>query len=145
MKSILGIMLCLMPVLLFAQEGITQGDYSYAIRNEAGQVITSHHPVFDSHNHRVVEIIYSYDENGVVCERTLCSFDKQGREIRRETYTVDEYPLFVQETKYDAQGRKTKLTQTSYNEDGTTQTDSFVYKYKGDVCRTFLNGKEMTL
>lgn len=145
MKSFLGIMLCLMPVLLFAQEGITQGDYSYAIRNEAGQVITSHHPVFDSHNRRTVEIIYSYDESGVVYERTLCSFDKQGREIRRETYTADEYPLFVQETKYDKQGRQIKLTQTTYNEDGTAQTDSFVYKYKGDVCRTFLNGKEMTL
>ncbi|MCQ2260978.1 MAG: hypothetical protein MJZ77_06295 [Bacteroidales bacterium] len=145
MKSILGIMLCLMPVLLFAQEGITQGDNTYAIRNEAGQVITSHHPIFDSHSHKVVEIIYSYDESGVVCERTLCSFDKQCREIRRETYTADAYPLFVQETKYDAQGRKIKLTQTTYNEDGTRQTYNIVYKYKGDACRTFLNGKEITL
>ena len=56
----------------------------------------------------------------VVETRTLQSYDKQGRPVRKEVYTVDEYLLYTEE--------RTRCTQTTYDEDGKpTQT---VYKYR---------------
>lgn len=114
------------------------------IRNEAGAVERSVHPVYDNHDRIAVQIEYTYSDSGIVETRTLRSFDKQGRERKTETYSADEYPIFTQTIRYDNKGRRTRIVQTSYNDDGSTITDTFKYKYKPDGCHTFLNGKEMT-
>lgn len=129
----------MIPLMLFAQE-VTEPT---VICNEAGAVIASRHHVYDSHNNLAVIIEYTYDDNGVVESRTLRSYDKLGRELRMETYSADDYLLFVQQNKYDKQGRKTKTVQTSYDENGIPHTDQFQYKYTAEGCRTFLNGKEV--
>ena len=61
-------------------------------------------------------------------DTTIRINDKQGRPVRKEVYTVDEYLLYTEENKYDSHGNRTRCTQTTYDEDGKpTQT---VYKYR---------------
>ncbi len=56
----------------------------------------------------------------VVETRTLQSYDKQGRPVRKEVYTVDEYLLYTEETTYDEDG---KPTQTVYKYRYSKQPD----------------------
>ena len=96
--------------------------------DEHGRVFRSSHGVVDANDRLAVLITYTYDSTGVVETRTLQSYDKQGRPIRKEVYTVDEYLLYTEENKYDSHGNRTRCIQTSYDEDcKPTQT---VYKYR---------------
>ena len=96
--------------------------------DEHGRVVKSSHGVVDANDRLAVLITYTYDSTGVVETRTLQSYDKQGRPVRKEVYTVDEYLLYTEENKYDCHGNRTRCVQTTYDEDGKpTQT---VYKYR---------------
>ena len=96
--------------------------------DEHGRVLKSSHGVVDANDRLAVLITYTYDSTGVVETRTLQSYDKQGRPVRKEVYTVDEYLLYTEENKYDSHGNRIRCTQTTYDEDGKhTQT---VYKYR---------------
>ena len=96
--------------------------------DEHGRVFRSSHGVVDANDRLAVLITYTYDSTGVVETRTLQSYDKQGRPVRKEVYTVDEYLLYTEENKYDSHGNRIRCTQTTYDEDGKhTQT---VYKYR---------------
>ena len=96
--------------------------------DEQGHVTRSSHAVVDANDRLAVLITYTYDSTGVVETRSLQSYDKQGRPVRKEVYTVDEYLLYTEENKYDCHGNRTRCTQTTYDEDGKpTQT---VYKYR---------------
>ena len=96
--------------------------------DEHGRVVSSSHGVVDANDRLAVLITYTYDSTGVVETRTLQSYDKQGRPVCKEVYTVDEYLLYTEENKYDCHGNRIRCTQTTYDEDGKpTQT---VYKYR---------------
>lgn len=96
--------------------------------DEQGRVVSSSHGVVDANDRLAVLVIYTYDSVGVVETRTLQSYDKQGRPVRKEVYTVDEYLLYTEDNKYDCHGNRTRCTQTTYDEDGKpTET---VYKYR---------------
>ena len=69
--------------------------------DEHGRVVNSSHGVVDANDRLAVLITYTYDSTGVVETRTLQSYDKQGRPVRKEVYTVDEYLLYTEEA-YDA-------------------------------------------
>ena len=119
--------------------------------DEHGRVFRSSHGVVDANDRLAVLITYTYDSTGVVETRTLQSYDKQGRPVRKEVYTVDEYLLYTEENKYDSHGNRTRCTQTTYDDDGKpTQT---VYKYlyskqpdgTWQLVSILLNGKEVLL
>ena len=96
--------------------------------DEHGRLFRSSHRVVDANDRLAVLITYTYDSTGVVETRTLQSYDKQGRPVRKEVYTVDEYLLYTEENRYDSHGNRTRCTQATYDEDGNpTQT---VYKYR---------------
>ena len=96
--------------------------------DEQGRVVSSSHGVVDANDRLAVLVIYTYDSIGVVETRTLQSYDKKGRPVRKEVYTVDEYLLYTEDNKYDCHGNRTRCTQTTYDEDGKpTET---VYKYR---------------
>ena len=96
--------------------------------DEQGRVVSSSHGVVDANDHFAVLITYTYDSVGVVETRTLQSYDKQKRPVRKEIYTVDEYLLYTEDNRYDRHGNRIRCTQTTYDEDGKpTQT---VYKYR---------------
>ena len=96
--------------------------------DEQGHVTRSSHAVVDANDRLAVLITYTYDSTGVVETRSLQSYDKQGRPVRKEVYTVDEYLIYTEENKYDCHGNRVRCIQTSYDEDGKpTQT---VYKYR---------------
>ena len=96
--------------------------------NAQGRVVSSSHGVVDADDHLAVLITYTYDSAGVVETRTLQSYDKQGRPVRKEVYTVDEYLLYTEDNRYDRHGNRIRCTQATYDEDGKpTQT---VYKYR---------------
>ena len=96
--------------------------------DENGRVVSSSHGVVDANDRLAVLITYTYDSVGVVETRALQSYDKQGRPVRKEVYTVDEYLLYTEDNKYDRHGNRTRCVQTTYDEDGRpTQT---VYKYR---------------
>ena len=126
MKKIILILLILNPQFsilnsLWAQEIGVEYD-------EQGRVFRSSHGVVDANDRLAVLITYTYDSTGVVETRTLQSYDKQGRPVRKEVYTVDEYLLYTEENKYDSHGNRIRCIQTTYDEDGNpTQT---VYKYR---------------
>ena len=65
--------------------------------DEHGRVVNSSHGVVDANDRLAVLITYTYDSTGVVETRTLQSYDKQGRPVRKEVYTVDEYLLYTEE------------------------------------------------
>ena len=96
--------------------------------NAQGRVVSSSHGVVDANDHLAVLITYTYDSAGVVETRTLQSYDKKGRPVRKEVYTVDEYLLYTEVNRYDRHGNRIRCTQATYDEDGKpTQT---VYKYR---------------
>ena len=119
--------------------------------DEHGRVVSSSHGVVDANDRLAVLITYTYDTLGVVETRTLQSYDKQGRPVRKEVYTVDEYLLYTEENQYDRHGNRTCYTQTSYDEDGKPTQTVYKYRYgkqpdgKWRLVGIRLNGKEMLL
>ena len=119
--------------------------------DENGRVASSSHGVVDANDRLAVLITYTYDSVGVVETRTLQSYDKQGRPVRREVYTVDEYLLYTQENKYDCHGNRIRCIQTSYDEDRKPTETIYKYRYSKQPDGTWklvsirLNGKEVLL
>lgn len=108
------------------------------------QVASSQHDVYDSHDRLAVRIVYTYTDSGIVDTRTLKQYDKQGRVTREETYTADEYLIFVQDYRYDKKGRRTRTTQTSYDDNGEKTVSRFEYRYTADGrTETFFNGRPL--
>ncbi len=119
--------------------------------DEQGRVFRSSHGVVDANDRLAVLITYTYDSTGVVETRTLQSYDKQGRPVRKEVYTVDEYLLYTEENKYDSHGNRTRCIQTTYDEDGMPTETVYKYRYSKQPDGTWqlvsilLNGKEVLL
>ena len=126
MKKIVLILL-----ILYSQFSIFNSLWAQEIGveyDEAGRVVSSSHGVVDANDHLAVLITYTYDSVGVVETRTLQSYDKVGRPVRKEVYTVDEYLLYTEDNRYDRHGNRIRCTQATYDEDGKpTQT---VYRYR---------------
>lgn len=126
MKKIVLILL-----ILYSQFSIFNSLWAQEIGveyNAQGRVVSSSHGVVDVNDHLAVLITYTYDSAGVVETRTLQSYDKKGRPVRKEVYTVDEYLLYTEVNRYDRHGNRIRCTQATYDEDGKpTQT---VYKYR---------------
>ncbi len=97
--------------------------------DEHGRVVSSSHGVVDANDRLAVLITYTYDSTGVVETRTLQSYDKQGRAVRKEVYTVDEYLLYTEENQYDCHGNRIRCVQTSYDEDGKPTKTVYKYRY----------------
>ena len=112
---------------------------------------SSSHGVVDASDRLAVLITYTYDSVGVVETRTLQSYDKMGRPVRKEVYTVDEYLLYTEDNRYDRHGNRTRYTQTTYDEDGKPTQTVYKYRYIRQPDGTWqlvgirLNGKEMLL
>ena len=119
--------------------------------DEHGRVVKSSHGVVDANDRLAVLITYTYDSIGVVETRTLQSYDKQGRAVRKEVYTVDEYLLYTEENQYDRHGNRTRCVQTTYDEDGKPSPTIYKYRYSKQPDGTWqlvsilLNGKEVLL
>ena len=119
--------------------------------DEHGRLFRSSHRVVDANDRLAVLITYTYDSTGVVETRTLQSYDKQGRPVRKEVYTVDEYLLYTEENKYDSHGNRTRCIQTTYDEDGKPTETVYKYRYSKQPDGTWklvsilLNGKEVLL
>ena len=119
--------------------------------DEHGRVVSSSHGVVDANDRLAVLITYTYDSIGVVETRTLQSYDKQGRAVRKEVYTVDEYLLYTEENQYDRHGNRTRCVQTTYDEDGKPSPIIYKYRYSKQPDGTWqlvsilLNGKEVLL
>ena len=119
--------------------------------DENGRVISSSHREVDANDRLAVLITYTYDSVGVVETRTLQSYDKQGRPLRKEVYSVDEYLLYTEENKYDSHGNRTRCTQTTYDEDGKPSETIYKYRYSKQPDGSWqlvsirLNGKEVLL
>ena len=119
--------------------------------DENGRVVSSSHGVVDANDHLAVLITYTYDSTGIVETRTLQSYDKLGRPVRKEIYTVDEYLLYTEENKYDCHGNRTRCTQTTYDEDGKPTETVYKYRYSKQPDGSWqlvsirLNGKEVLL
>ena len=119
--------------------------------DENGRVISSSHGVVDASDRLAVLITYTYDSVGVVETRTLQSYDKVGRPVRKEVYTVDEYLLYTEDNRYDRHGNRTRCTQTTYDEDGNPASTIYKYRYHKQPDGTWqlvsirLNGKEVLL
>ena len=113
--------------------------------DEHGRVVNSSHGVVDANDRLAVLITYTYDSTGVVETRTLQSYDKQGRPVRKEVYTVDEYLLYTEE------GNRIRCTQATYDEDGKPTQTVYKYRYSKQPDGTWqlvsilLNGKEVLL
>lgn len=140
MKRILFFLVMAVSLSAMAQE-----QTSNVQRDDEGNILSSTHGVFDSHDRLAVLITYSYDDQGVVYTRTLQSYDNQGRPVRIEIYSADEYLLFTENIRYDRQGRRSKEVQVSYDENGIPEKNTLQYKYGKDGSLTILlNGKEIT-
>ncbi|MBR5061656.1 MAG: hypothetical protein IKX24_05870 [Prevotella sp.] len=119
--------------------------------DETGRVTSSSHPVMDADDHLAVLITYTYDTLGIVETRTLLSYDRQGRPLRKEVYTVDEYLLYTEDNRYDTHGNRIRCTQTTYDEDGSPSRTLYKYRYRKQSDGTWqlvsmrLNGKEVLL
>lgn len=117
--------------------------------DENGRVVSSSHSVVDAEDRLAVLITYTYDSTGVVETRTLQSYDKQGRPVRKEVYTVDEYLLYTEDNRYDRHGNRTRCTQTTYDEDSRPTRTVYKYRYRRQPDGTFkligirINGKEV--
>ena len=121
--KIIALSACLLSVAI-AQAQEIGVDY-----DEQGHVTRSSHAVVDADDRLAVLITYTYDSTGVVETRSLQSYDKQGRPVRKEVYTVDEYLLYTEENKYDCHGNRTRCTQTTYDEDGKPTPTVYKYRY----------------
>ena len=119
--------------------------------DEHERLFRSSHRVVDANDRLAVLITYTYDSTGVVETRTLQSYDKQGRPVRKEVYTVDEYLLYTEENKYDSHGNRNRCIQTTYDEDGKPTETVYKYHYSKQPDGTWqlvsilLNGKEVLL
>lgn len=119
--------------------------------DEQGRVFRSSHGVVDANDRLAVLITYTYDSTGVVETRTLQSYDKQGRPVRKEVYTVNEYLLYTEENRYDSHGNRTRCIQTTYDEDSKPTQTVYKYRYSKQPDGTWqlvsilLNGKEVLL
>ena len=119
--------------------------------DEHGRVVSSSHGVVDANDRLEVLITYTYDSTGVEETRTFQSYDKQGRPVRKEVYTVDEYLLYTEENQYDRHGNRTRCVQTTYDEDGKPSPTIYKYRYSKQPDGTWqlvsilLNGKEVLL
>ena len=149
MKKIILILLILISQFsilnsLWAQEIGVEYD-------EQGRLFRSSHRVVDANDRLAVLITYTYGSTGVVETRTLQSYDKQGRPVRKEVYSVDEYLLYTEENKYDSHGNRTRCIQTTYDEDGNPTETVYKYRYSKQPDGTWklvsilLNGKEVLL
>ena len=121
--KIIALSACLLSVAI-AQAQEIGVDY-----DEQGHVTRSSHAVVDANDRLAVLITYTYDSTGVVETRSLQSYDKQGRPVRKEVYTVDEYLLYTEENKYDCHGNRTRCVQTTYDEDGKPTPTVYKYRY----------------
>ena len=97
--------------------------------DEQGRLLSSSHGVVDATDRLAVLITYTYDSIGLVETRTLQSYDKKGRPVRKEVYTVDEYLLYTEDNKYDCHGNRTRCIQTTYDEDGKPSQTVYKYRY----------------
>ena len=124
MKKALLLTLLVLSALpaLWAQEAVIN-------RDDDGRLASSSHRVMDADDHLAVLITYTYDSLGVVSTRMLQSYDKQGRPVRKEIYTADEYLLYTEENKYDCHGNRIRCTQTTYDEDGKPTKTVYKYRY----------------
>ena len=119
--------------------------------DEQGHVVSSSHGVVDANDRLAVLITYTYDSVGVVETRTLQSYNKQGRPVRKEVYTVDEYLIYTEENQYDRHGNRTRCVQTTYDEDGKPTPPVYKYRYSKQpdgswrLVSILLNGKEVLL
>ena len=117
--------------------------------DENGRVVSSSHGVVDADDRLAVLITYTYDSTGVVETRTLQSYDKQGRPVRKEVYTVDEYLLYTEVNRYDRHGNRTRCTQTTYDEDSNPTQTVYKYRYRRQPDGTWqltsirMNGEEV--
>ena len=121
--KIIALSACLLSV------AIAQAQEIGVAYDEQGHVTRSSHAVVDADDRLAVLITYTYDSTGVVETRSLQSYDKQGRPVRKEVYTVDEYLLYTEENKYDCHGNRIRCTQTSYDEDGKPTPTVYKYRY----------------
>lgn len=141
--KIIALSSCLLSVAI-AQAQEIGVDY-----DEQGHVTRSSHAVVDANDRLAVLITYTYDSTGVVETRSLQSYDKQGRPVRKEVYTVDEYLIYTEENKYDCHGNRTRCTQTTYDEDGKPTETVYKYRYsrqpdgKWKLVGIRLNGEEV--
>ena len=124
MKKALLLALLVLSALraLWAQEAVIN-------RDDDGRLASSSHRVMDADDHLAVLITYTYDSLGVVSTRMLQSYDKQGRPVRKEIYTADEYLLYTEENKYDCHGNRIRCVQTTYDEDGKPTKTVYKYRY----------------
>ena len=124
MKKALLLTLLVLSALpaLWAQEAVIN-------RDNDGRLASSSHRVMDADDHLAVLITYTYDSLGVVSTRMLQSYDKQGRPVRKEIYTADEYLLYTEENKYDCHGNRIRCVQTTYDEDGKPTKTVYKYRY----------------
>lgn len=128
-------------LLLLCAALAVQAQEAQLTRDGDGRLTASRHGVYDSRDRLAVEIEYAYDDDGVVASRTLRQFDRRGRITREETYTADEYLIFVQEHKYDRRGRRVRTLQTSYDDNGEKTVSRFDYRHTADgKVETLLNG-----
>ena len=119
--------------------------------DKQGRVVSSSHAVVDADDRLAVLITYTYDSVGVVETRTLQSYDKMGRPVRKEVYTVDEYLLYTEDNRYDRHGNRTRCIQTTYDEDSNPTRTVYKYRYLKQPDGTWqlvgirLNGEEVLL
>lgn len=119
--------------------------------DEHGRVVSSSHGVVDANDRLAVLVTYTYDSVGVVETRTLQSYDRQGRPLRKEVYTVDEYLLYTEANTYDRHGNRTRCVQTTYDEDSKPSRTTYKYRYRKQPDGTWqlfsirLNGEEVLL
>ena len=119
--------------------------------DEQGRVVSSSHAVVDAADRLAVLMTYTYDSAGVVETRTLQSYDRHGRPLRKEVYTVDEYLLYTEDNRYDTHGNRIRCTQTTYDEDGNPTRTIYKYRYCKQpdgiwqLISIRLNGREVLL
>ena len=124
MRNLLAFCLYLTTLAAFASGQEIGVNY-----DEQGRVLSSSHGVVDATDRLAVLITYTYDSIGLVETRTLQSYDKKGRPMRKEVYTVDEYLLYTEDNKYDCHGNRTRCIQTTYDEDGKPSQTVYKYRY----------------
>ena len=139
---LLALCCTLWATALSAQEAVVN-------RDEDGHIVSSSHRVVDADDHLAVLITYTYDSLGIVETRTLQSYDRHGRPLRKEIYTADEYLLYTEQNSYDRHGNRTRCVQTTYDEEGNPAENTYCYRYTRRPDGSYrlvgirLNGKEV--
>lgn len=134
--------------LLMLGEANAQDDsLNVVVRHpETGLLISSQHPVYDSHGRLAVVVTYLYGDDGVVVERNLQSLDKHQYKLRKECYAADDKLIFVENYRWsrfkEGQYRRVRKFRTIlYDEDGTQTQSTYRYYYFKHKRYIFLNGK----